>query len=124
MIKGLGIDIIEIGRIKKAIENENFLARVFTVKEIAYCEEKKAQKAPSYAARFAGKEAVLKAFGTGLREGKLREIEIINDELGCPQVFLTGFFAELAKRKNITSIYITLSHTKENAIAQVVFGGE
>lgn len=66
MIKGLGIDIIEIGRIKKAIENENFLARVFTVKEIAYCEAKKAQKMASYAARFAGKEAVLKAFGTGL----------------------------------------------------------
>lgn len=72
----------------------------------------KAQKVASYAARFAGKEAVLKAFGTGLREGKLREIEIINDELVVRR-FFNGFFCRIGEKKNITSIYITLSHTKK-----------
>ena len=124
MIIGIGVDIIEIDRIKKAIDNRKFIDRVFTEKEIGYCEGKKAEKAASFAARFAAKEAVLKAFGTGLCDGKLVDIEIINDELGCPKVYLKGFFAELANNRGINEIYTSLSHTKKNAIAQIIFWGD
>ena len=124
MIIGLGVDIIEVDRIKKAIENKKFIQRVFTEKETVYCESKKAEKAASYAVRFAAKEAVLKSFGTGLRDGKLIDIEILNDDLGCPKVYLQGFFAEMSNEKKISDIYISLSHTKENAIAQVIFWGD
>ena len=124
MVIGIGIDIIEIERVKKAITKENFLKRVFTPKEIAYCEGRGAQKAASYAARFAGKEAVLKAFGTGLIGGILLEREILNDELGAPKVYLSGFFARLAKEKEIQRIHLSLSHAHLYAVAHTVFEGD
>lgn len=124
MIKGIGTDIIEVRRVQKAIEKLKFRERVYTEAERAYCESRGAQRAQSYAVRFSGKEAVLKAFGTGLRAGTLQDIEILPDELGCPQVALRGFFANLAAQKNIRKIWVSLSHTEEYATAQCVMEGQ
>lgn len=124
MIKGIGTDIAAVCRVQKAIETVRFRERVYTEKERAYCESRGVQKAQSYAARFAGKEAVLKAFGTGLRGGTLQDIEILPDALGCPQVKLHGYFASLARQKHISRVWVSLSHTKEYAAAQCVMEGQ
>lgn len=123
MIIGIGIDMVEISRVKRAIENEKFIARVYTEKEINYCVSRGKGAVQSYAARFAAKEAILKALGTGLRGGKLTELEILPDDLGAPVATLTGSFYELAQTKQIKKIWITLSHTKEYAAAQCVMEG-
>ncbi len=120
MIAGIGTDIVEVSRMAKAIDSEHFRQRVFTPREIAYCSGRGKQAAQSFAARFAAKEAVLKAFGTGLRGGSLLEIEILNDELGCPQVYLQGFWAAKAQEKNVGKVWLSLTHTKEYAAAQCV----
>ena len=122
LILGLGRDIIEISRMKKAIEKRQFVQRVFTQNEIAYCDSRGAQRAASYAARFAGKEAVLKAFGTGLRHGSLQDIEILPDALGCPRLQLSGYFARLAEERAIQQFFVSLSHAREYAVAQCIFG--
>ena len=88
MLIGVGCDVIEIARVQKAIERAAFVKRVFASAEIAYCESRGKQAAASFAARFAAKEAVLKALGTGLRGGELTEIVITNDDLGKPGVQL------------------------------------
>lgn len=123
MIIGTGIDIIEIERVKKAAKNARFIERVFTREEQLYCQSRGAQAPASYAARFAAKEAVLKAFGTGLRKGTLQEISVVNDALGAPAVLLSGYFGELAREKRISSIHVSLSHAREYAVAQVIFWG-
>lgn len=118
-----GVDIIEINRIKKAIENDDgkLLERIFTPKEIEYCESRGKNKYQSYAVRFAGKEAVSKAFGTGIRGGlKLNEIEIKKGALGQPMISLSGRAAEIAKAKRMTSSSISLSHCRNYAAAFVV----
>ena len=119
MIAGIGTDIIEIERVKKAA-TPAFLKRVYTEKEQAYCEARRAGKYASYGARWAGKEAVLKAFGTGLRGGSLTEIEILPDELGCPRVSLSGYFKGLAEEQGIKKVWLSLSHAKDFATAQCV----
>jgi holo-[acyl-carrier protein] synthase len=123
MIIGIGCDIIEINRVEKAVQSESFKKRVFTEAEIAYCESRGKQQFASFAARFAAKEAVLKAFGTGLRGGELVEIEVLNDELGCPQLSLRGYHEELAHSKGVGKIHVTLSHSKDSAMAYVVLEG-
>lgn len=123
MIIGIGCDVIEIERVKRACEKESFVKRVFTDKEIAYCTSRKAQSFSSYAARFAAKEAVLKAFGTGLRNGEIKEIEITNDELGKPIVVLSGYHKALAEEKGVQNIHISLSHSQTQAIAYCVMEG-
>lgn len=124
MIAGTGIDIVEIDRIQRAARNRRFIERVFTKKEILYCEGRGAQAAASFAARFAGKEAVLKAFGTGLIGGELTDIEILPDERGGPKVFLHRYFLQEAENKRIDEIHISLSHAKRYATAQVIFWRE
>ena len=123
MIIGIGCDIIEINRVEKAVQSDSFKKRVFTEAEIAYCESRGKQQFASFAARFAAKEAVLKALGTGLRGGELIEIEVLNDELGCPQMSLRGYHEELAKSKGVGKIHVTLSHSKDSAMAYVVLEG-
>ena len=114
-----GIDIIEIERVKQSIEETDgkFCERVYTEKEIEYCESKKIQKYQHYAARFAAKEAVLKAISQ-LLESKFdiewKEIEILNDEDGRPYVNI------LKKGINIDNIDISISHCKTYAVASVV----
>ena len=120
MIIGTGIDIIEINRIKDAIVRQSFIERVFTVGEQEYCESRGVQRASSYAARFAGKEAVMKAFGTGLAGGSLQDIEIFLDDKGCPHVRLSGHFAALANSMAVSIIHISLTHAREYAAAQAI----
>ena len=124
MVLGLGTDIVEIGRMEKAMGKKAFLARVFTQEERAYCDERGAGRAASYAARWAGKEAVLKAFGTGLRRGTLLDVEIVPDALGAPEVHLSGFFAALAEERGVRRIHLSLSHAREYAVAQCILEGE
>lgn len=120
MIVGVGCDIIEIERIARAIKSESFIRRVFTAEEVAYCQRRGQQAAASFAARFAAKEAVLKALGTGMREGSLQEIAVDNDGLGKPLVQLSGHFAMLAKQLGVKNIQISLSHSRELATAYVI----
>ena len=120
MAPGIGIDMVEVARIARAIEKGGFKDRVFTPAEQAYCDSRGVQSILSYAARFAGKEAILKAFGTGLRGGKLTEIEILPNELGAPIVTLSGYFAQFCREQGITEIVISLSHDKTYAIAQAM----
>ncbi len=119
----VGTDIIEIDRIKVAIEKSrrnSFLEKVFTANEIKYCEGRKASKYESYAARFAGKEAVSKAFGTGIgAKAAFNEIEILNDNLGKPYVVLHGAAKEYFTSIASSEVSISLSHCKDYAIAYV-----
>ncbi|MGM9561072.1 MAG: holo-ACP synthase [Phascolarctobacterium sp.] len=123
MLIGVGCDVIEIARVRKAIERDAFLQRVFAKEEIAYCMSRGAQAAASFAARFAAKEAVLKALGTGLRGGELQEIVITNDALGKPSVQLLGYHAELAAQLGVNNIAISMSHSRETAMAYVIMEG-
>lgn len=124
MIIGIGIDIIEIERIEKAIQMPAFLTKVFTERERIYCDGRGRQRAASYAARFAGKEAVLKALGTGFSGGTWQDIEIIPDPGGQPQVFLRGHFAEVAKRLQVVKIHISLTHAQMYAAAEALLWGD
>lgn len=123
MILGIGTDIIEVERVKKALERKAFSERVYTEDERIYCEKRISQAGQSYAARFAAKEAFMKALGTGLRGGKLTEIEIFVDELGAPKICLQGTFKKMAEERSVKGIHLSLSHTKEYAIAYCVLEG-
>jgi holo-[acyl-carrier protein] synthase len=118
-----GTDIIEINRIEKSFlsSGDAFRDRLFTKNEIEYCESKKAVKYKSYAARFAAKEAVSKAFGTGISEGiSWTDIEIVNDSRGCPSVVLHGNAEKLFRSAGGTTLSISLSHCENYAVAYVV----
>lgn len=120
MIIGIGTDIAEVPRIAKSIENNSFKEKVFSKKEISYCETK-ANKAESFAARFAAKEAFFKALGTGWRGGMaFNEVEVENDDLGKPTINVLGQTAEMLKDRKIRIIHVSLSHIKDVAMATVV----
>lgn len=120
MIKGIGIDIIEIKRIEAAIEKNNgFLKRIFNDSEIEVFQAK-GLRVSSIAGFFAAKEACMKALGTGLREMKWKDIEIKNDLLGKPYVVLHNNAKEVAYKQKISEILLTISHSRENAIAHVI----
>lgn len=115
----LGIDIIEIARVKQAVDadhGQRFLERVFTDKERAYCCQGTV-KYNSLAARFAGKEAVAKALGTGFQGVSWKDIEIINDEHGKPRVFLYNMAQRRAQTLAVKEVHISLSHTHTLAFA-------
>jgi holo-[acyl-carrier protein] synthase len=122
MIKGIGVDIIDIPRVQKMVDDDknNFVTRVFTENEIKYCQTKH-KKAIHFAARFAAKEAFFKALGTGWRYGmKWQEISVENDELGKPEINLSGQTLEFFKNYDCQHINLSISHTKEYAVAFVV----
>jgi holo-[acyl-carrier protein] synthase len=121
-IHGIGIDVVEIERIAAAIERhgEAFLARLYTTAERAYCASKK-DPAMHYAARFAAKEAVAKALGTGIgSHANWLDLEITNDAAGAPRLALHGQAAAYAKTHGITVIHISLTHAKAYAAANAV----
>lgn len=119
MIYGTGIDIIETARIKKAA-SDKFIKKIFTEKEIAYCEQKK-QKHISYAGHFAAKEAFVKALQTGISEGvSFLDIEIKHKESGAPYLQITGKAKELIDKNSITNICVSISHLKDTATAIVI----
>ncbi len=123
VILGTGIDIIEIGRIKTAMGRRPFAARVFTERERAYCESRGVQRFASYAARFAAKEAVMKAFGTGLSAGSWQDVEVLTNDAGRPVIRLSGYFGDLAGRRGVTELFLSMSHAREYAAAQVILWG-
>jgi holo-[acyl-carrier protein] synthase len=121
MIKGIGIDIIEVDRIAEKIDKEQgFRELVFSAGEISYC-ERMAHKHQHYAARFVAKEAFLKAMGTGWVDGTaFNEIEIAHAEEGQPSIALSGGTAAWAKQLGAGTISVSLSHVKTMATAVVV----
>ena len=125
LIVGCGIDLVKIERIEKIIKKwgDNFTFRIFTSLEREYCEKKKGNRYQSYAGKFAAKEALLKALGLGLRGANWKEIEIKNDELGQPIINASGKLKNIASAKGVSKYFITISHTKEYAIAQVILEG-
>ena len=121
-VVGNGIDIVEIDRIKKAVENgkEGFLRRVFTDNELKYANQHK-YIYERLAVRFAAKEAVLKAFDSGKAKFmRLKDVEIFNDENGKPYVEVHGDTKKLKDKENIDKILISMSHSKEYAIANAI----
>jgi holo-[acyl-carrier protein] synthase len=123
MIVSIGIDIIEVYRIREAVaRTPRFAERVFTEAERNYCESRGAAAAQSYAARFAAKEAFLKALKTGWR-GKItwHDIEITNDADGVPSLKVTGEANVILERRGASRIHLSISHTAEHAVAYVVF---
>lgn len=121
MIKGTGIDIVEVERIKKAMEkNDRFKQLVFAAEEIEYCETK-GSGFESYAGKFAAKEAFLKAVGTGWRDNTaFHEIVILNDDLGKPFIQLKGATKETMENQKDTLMHVSISHSKHYATAMVI----
>lgn len=124
MIIGIGVDIVEISRIEEAIKRNNkFLEKVFTGIELDYLQQRNLR--PEFAAgRFAAKEAVSKALGTGFRGFGLRDIEIQRDELGKPLVCLKGKAKEILEGYGNCKIHLSISHGRDNAIAYAVLEGD
>lgn len=125
-IVGTGIDLVEVARVAASIKRfgERFLNRVFTPGEIAYCRSKH-NFAERFAARFAAKEAALKAIGTGWRGGVAWvEVEVRREPGGRPTLHYSGRAAEYAAKLGMTRASLSLSHTAEHAIAQVILEGE
>ena len=122
MIVGSGVDLCEVQRIKDAIarHGRRFLERVYTEREIAYA-ERKANLYERYAARFAAKEAGMKALGTGWRAGLgWRDLEVTNLPSGRPTLTLHGRAAEIAQKLAVRNISLSLTHTAEQAMALVI----
>jgi holo-[acyl-carrier protein] synthase len=125
MIVGTGIDIAEVHRIAESIERfgERFLRRVFTDGEVRYCDAK-ANRAERFAARFAAKEAAMKALGTGWNNGvRWRDVEVVRKPGSRPTIQFHGKAAEIAKRLGAKNVALSLSHTPEQAIASVILEG-
>jgi holo-[acyl-carrier protein] synthase len=122
MVLGLGTDLIETKRIQESMDRfgERFLERVFTVGEISYCRRKK-NAAESFAARFAAKEAGAKALGTGISHGvNWKELEVRREVSGKPTLHLSGRAAELAEAIGVRRLQLSLTHSRELAMAVVV----
>ena len=114
----VGIDLIAIARVRRVLERHGgrFLRRVYTPEEVAFCRG----RVPELAARFAAKEAVMKALGTGARGVAWREIEVLPDRRGKPLVYLYGRAQERAKRIGLDALDVSLSHERDYAVAAVV----
>ncbi len=122
MIVSIGIDIVEVYRIRETLaRTPRFVERVYTANERSYCESKGAAAAQSYAARFAAKEAFLKALKTGWR-GKItwHDIEIVSDETGVPSLKIIGEANVILNNLGANRIHLSLSHTTDHAVAQVI----
>lgn len=123
---GIGIDVVEVDRVKSSLDEfgERFLDRLFTAAEREYCEK---QKRPELhlAARFAAKEAIAKAFGTGIgKEIGWLDLEILRRESGEPEVRMLGHGASYAKKRGVTQVMVSLTHAKHYAAANAVIMGE
>jgi holo-[acyl-carrier protein] synthase len=122
MVIGVGTDLMEIARIAQSIARfgDRFLVRVFTQREILYCQRKK-NAAESFAARFAAKEAGAKALGTGISRGiSWLELEVRREPSGKPSLELTGRAAERARDLGVATVSLSLTHSKDVALAVVI----
>ena len=125
MIIGIGLDIVEVARIRSLLERhaERFKERTFSADEVAFCDGC-ADPAIHYAARFAAKEAAAKALGTGFAEGvSWQDIEVLREPSGAPRLELHGRAKKLAAEKGATRCHVSLTHTRETAMAQVMLEG-
>ena len=125
MIVGIGLDLAEVDRIEKAIakHGERFLNRIYTDSERRYCESKP-NKFERFAGRFAAKEAAMKAIGTGWKRGVAwREFEVMRSPSGQPMITYHGKAGEIAKQLGVKRALVTITHSKDYAIAQVVLEG-
>jgi len=116
MIVGVGVDITEIERIKKACQKSGFIKKIFTEKEIELFRGKYA----SLAGNFAVKEAVSKAFGTGIRNFKMTDIEVLRNELGMPFIVLYNDAKKISEELKINKIFVSISHNMECAVGYAV----
>jgi holo-[acyl-carrier protein] synthase len=122
MIVGTGIDIAEVPRIRRSIERfgDRFLQRIYTAGEMRYCDSK-ANRVERYAARFAAKEAAMKALGTGWNHGvRWRDCEVVRAPGGRPTITFHGKAGEFAARLGVKNAALSISHTAEQALAQVI----
>jgi holo-[acyl-carrier protein] synthase len=122
MVLGIGTDLMEIARVQQSIDRfgDRFLRRVYTAREIAYCQRKK-NAAESFAARFAAKEAAAKALGTGISQGvSWLELEVTREPSGRPSLALSGRAAERASRMGVARSSLSLTHSRDLAMAVVV----
>jgi holo-[acyl-carrier protein] synthase len=122
MIVGIGIDIVEIVRVRRILERqgERFLRRIFTPAEQEYC-RKHRDAAPYFAARFAAKEALFKALGTGWAEGATwLNAEIQRKESGAPVLALSGRTQEIGAQLGVEAVHISMSHSEQSAVAIVI----
>ncbi len=122
MVIGIGTDLMEIARVRQSVDRfgERFLHRVFTPGEVAYCQRKK-NAAESFAARFAAKEAAAKALGTGISRGvSWLEIEVVRAFGERPTIELTGRAAERARELGVARVSLSLTHSRDTAMAVVV----
>lgn len=126
MIVAIGIDIIEVARIREVLlRTPRFRERVFTTAERQYCDGRGVVAAQHYAARFAAKEAALKALQTGWRGGiSWQDVEIAARESGAPYLIMHGQVKELFEKSRATAAHLSMAHTSEHAIAQVVLETE
>lgn len=124
MILGLGVDIVEVGRIRVALlKGTSLMKRVFTQAEIDYCTHQQNQY-QHLAGRFAAKEAGLKALGTGWGQGiRWQDLEVINEESGKPVIRFDGKALEILQEKTVSGVLVTISHSEEYAVAVVVMEG-
>ena len=122
MIVAIGIDIIEVTRIREVLSRTpRVRERVFTASERAYCDSREAASAQHYAARFAAKEAMLKALQTGWRGGiSWQDVEVAARESGAPYLIFHGEAQKLFDSSGATRAHLSLSHTSEHAIAEVI----
>lgn len=122
-VVGVGVDLVEVDRIRRLLERypERFSRRTFTEAEAAYC-QRSVHAAERFAARFAAKEAVMKALGTGWSQGvTFRDIEVVRAPSGAPGIRLAGAAERLARDQGVGAIHVSLSHTAVQAIAMVAF---
>jgi holo-[acyl-carrier protein] synthase len=122
MIMGIGVDIVDVGRIRRIVAHhgERFLRRAFTEREVQYC-WRCARPEQRFAARFAAKEAVLKALGVGWQKGaSFRDVEVCINELGAPSVKLSGRTLQISRQLGVDRIQVSLSHDRNYAVAQAV----
>jgi holo-[acyl-carrier protein] synthase len=120
MIKGLGVDIVEIGRMREALRRHPRLKeRVFSAAERAYCDRRNKPEV-HYALRFAAKEAVLKALGTGFSGMSFQDVEVVRDSRGRPSPTLHGRAAEVAAELGVVEMHLSLSYTHTTAVASAV----
>ena len=122
MILGTGVDMCEVDRIRESVERfgERFLKRVFTEGEVQYC-DRKANRFESYAARFAAKEAGMKALGTGWSQGvRWRDIEVVRPKGQRPTIQFHGQAATIAQKLGTRNVALSLTHTSAQALAHVI----
>jgi holo-[acyl-carrier protein] synthase len=127
-IVGTGVDLVEVERVEQALVRAGtgvrFGRRVYTEGERSYCESRGKGRFQSYAARFAAKEAVMKALGTGWsRNAGWHEIEVVRERGHAPKIVLSGKAAAFAHKRGIKQLHLSISHTAEHAIAHVIAEG-